>query len=140
MKTEIGVIPKVILESPGAESAFSSFVQVLRIARLGLRIIPCASQSRYRARDHLQVIAEPSRTLYRTAVSVFGVVAIKVIRVSDLDRPSQSLTLAQTAMQSPRSIPDLCESRAVDSFDRCGSSLESSPSRAESPEHWSIGI
>ena len=77
------------------------------------------------------------RTLYRMAVSVFGVVAIKVIRVSDL---SQSLTLAQTAMQSPRSIPDLCESRAVDSFDRCGSSLESSPSRAESPEHWSIGI
>ena len=81
MKTEIGVIPKVILESPGAESAFSSLVQVSRIARLGLRIIPCASQSRYRAGDLLQAIAEPSRTLYRTAVSVFGVVAIKVIRV-----------------------------------------------------------
>ena len=70
------------------------------------------------------------RTLYRMAVSVFGVVAIKVIRVSDLDRPSQSLTLAQTAMQSRRSIR---ESRAMDSFDRCGSSLET-------PEHWSIGI
>ena len=70
------------------------------------------------------------RTLYRMAVSVFGVVAIKVIRVSDLDRPSQSLTLARTAMQSRRSIR---ESRAMDSFYRCGSSLES-------PEHWSIGI
>ena len=65
------------------------------------------------------------RTLYRMAVSVFGVIAIKVIRV-----PSQSLTLAQTAMQSRQSIR---ESRAMDSFDLCGSSLES-------PEHWSIGI
>ena len=47
--TGIGVIPKVILESPGAESAFSSFAQVLHIDRLGLRSIPCASQSRCRA-------------------------------------------------------------------------------------------
>ena len=56
----------------------------------GSALSPRASQSRYRARDHLQVIAEPSRTLYRTAVSVCGVVTIKVIRVSDL---SQSWTL-----------------------------------------------
>ena len=64
------------------------------------------------------------RTLYRMAVSVFGVVAIKVIRVSDLDRPSQSLTLAQTVLQSLQSIADLGESHAMDLFNQCESPLD----------------
>ena len=56
-------------------------------------------------------------------VFVFWVVAVKVIRVSDLSRPSQSLTLA---MQSARSISDLCESHAMDSIDHLRSLLTQS--------------
>ena len=64
------------------------------------------------------------RTLYRMAVSVFGVVAVRVVCVSDLSRPSQSLTLAQTVLQSLQSIADLSESHAMDLFNQCESPLD----------------
>ena len=52
-------------------------------------------------------------------VPVFRVVAVNVIHVSDLSRPSQSLTLAQTVLQSLQSIADLSESHAMDLFNQC---------------------
>ena len=81
MKTGIGVIPKVILESPGAELAFSSFAQVLRIDRLGLRIVRCESL------QSLQLPPIHCRAP-QVLVSVFGVVAVKAIRILDLSWPS----------------------------------------------------
>ena len=71
------------------------------------------------------VASQSPCTLHRPLASVFGAVAVKVVRVSDLSWPLQSLTPPWTPIQSRRSIPDLCGSREMDSFDQCGSPLRS---------------
>ena len=83
--------------------------------------------ARVRVVTESAICSEPLQspcTLYRMSVPVFRVVAVNVIHVSDLSRPSQSLTLAQTALQSLRSIADLSESHAMDLFNQCESPLD----------------
>ena len=114
-------------------------IKVIRIRIVALHFGVCAVTgdvpgppsvlfcARVRVVTESAICSEPLQspcTLYRMSVPIFRVVAVNVIHVSDLSRPSQSLTLAQTALQSLRSIADLSESHAMDLFNQCESPLD----------------